>query len=158
MPPSGSARPVVLYPCPPKGNVVRTAVDSSALLAVFLGEPDADAWVELLVAARQDADLVICETVMAEISPLFSSLDRLLDVLRDLGIRLEPTTADTAYLAGRIFSRYRAEGGLRPHLIPDFLIAAHAVTQAGQLAAADRGYLRRYFPELVVLRPQSRRS
>ena len=136
---------------------MRTAVDSSALLAIFLGEPDADVWVELLATAREDADLVICETVLAEISPLFPSLDRVLAVLRDLGMRMEPTTAEAAYLAGSIFAQYRAEGGPRPHLIPDFLIAAHALTQAGQLAAADRGYLRRYFPGLVVLRPQPHR-
>jgi len=37
--------------------------------------------------------------------------------------------------------------------IPDFLIAAHAQAQAEHLAAKDRGYLRRYFPDLAVLRP-----
>lgn len=51
------------------------------------------------------------------------------------------------------FRRYRQAGGPRQHLIPDFIIAAHAVTQAGRLAAADRGYLRRWFPGLVLLQP-----
>lgn len=36
-------------------------------------------------------------------------------------------------------------------LIPDFLIAAHAQIDCDRLAAADRGYLRRYFPELSLL-------
>lgn len=42
----------------------------------------------------------------------------------------------------------------RRHLIPDFLIAAHAQTQADCLAARDRGYLRNYFPDLALLDPQ----
>jgi len=37
------------------------------------------------------------------------------------------------------------------HLIPDFLIAAHAEAQAGRLAAIDRGCLRSCFPERVIL-------
>jgi hypothetical protein len=44
-------------------------------------------------------------------------------------------------------------GGARVHLIPDFLIAAHASTQANRLAAIDRGYLRRYFEDLELIAP-----
>jgi len=37
------------------------------------------------------------------------------------------------------------------HLIPDFLIAAHAKVHADRLAATDRGYLRRWFDDLRLL-------
>jgi predicted nucleic acid-binding protein len=74
--------------------------------------------------------------------------------LRDLGIAFEPTNPDAAFLAGGIFARYRAESGPREHMIPDFLIAAHAQVQASRLAAKDRGYLRRYFPRLAILGPR----
>jgi hypothetical protein len=54
--------------------------------------------------------------------------------------------------------RYRREGGPRQHLIPDFLIAAHAQVQCNRLAAIDRGYLRRYFPKLKLLIPPQGRG
>ena len=66
-------------------------------------------------------------------------------------IHYDPINPASAYLAGQTFLHYRREGGPRRHLIPDFLVAAHACAQAERLAAIDRGYLRRYFPTLAIL-------
>ena len=90
---------------------------------------------------------------MAEMSALFNDDAAAARFFQNLGIDYEPTRAPAALLAGRIFHAYRQAGGPRGHLIPDFLIGAHALLQAEQLAAADRGYLRRYFPKLRVIAP-----
>ncbi|MCB1057872.1 MAG: type II toxin-antitoxin system VapC family toxin [Acidobacteria bacterium] len=127
------------------------ALDTSVLLTILLGEPDGEEWLETLIHARKRAQLVLCEIVYAELAPIFESRRRLDQVLEDLGARLDPIAPDTAWLAGRTFRRYRDDGGPREHLIPDFLIAAHAQVQAEGLAATDRGYLRRYFPDLPLL-------
>ncbi|MDC0263889.1 hypothetical protein OAL86_02185 [Verrucomicrobia bacterium] len=37
-----------------------TAIDSSALIAVFLGEHDSDAWMDLLVQLRQEGSSAKC--------------------------------------------------------------------------------------------------
>jgi len=132
---------------------VKLALDSSVLLAVFNQEPGAEEWMEVLIQARRQGLLVLCEIVYAEVAPAFESRAELDKVLADLGAGLEPIGAEAAWLAGLTFKRYRAEGGPREHLIPDFLIAAHARVQADRLAAKDRGYLRRYFPDLAVLTP-----
>ncbi|MGH2396004.1 MAG: hypothetical protein ACRDFW_03235 [bacterium] len=57
------------------------------------------------------------------------------------------------WLAGHAFKVYRQAGGPREHMIPDFLIATHAQMQADRLAVNDRGYIRRYFPDLSLLQP-----
>ena len=73
---------------------------------------------EVLIQARRQGLLVLCEVVYAEVTPAFESRAELDKVLADLGAHLDPIGAEAAWLA-----------------------------------AKDRGYLRRYFPDLAVLRP-----
>lgn len=130
-----------------------TAVDSSVLLAILNGEPGASAWVRALAQARMESRLVLCSIVYAECSPSLDSNLEFDDVLTRLGIALDPIHSEAAHLAGQLYIRYRRSGGPRQHLIPDFLIGAHALAQADRLAATDRGYLRQYFPTLTLLLP-----
>jgi predicted nucleic acid-binding protein len=130
---------------------MRTAIDSSVLWSIFRGESDAQAWVDLLVAARREGSLLLCDVVFTEIAPFFSSCADLNSRLEVLGIEYDAINPESAFAAGELFKIYRREGGPRTHLIPDFLIGAHALHQAGCLAARDRGYLRRYFPKLEIV-------
>lgn len=132
---------------------MKTAIDTSVLIAIAKGEPGANAWVELLIRSRAQGELVICDVVAAEYFAALMDAVKFRRTLRDLGIGFSPTSLEAAQLAGRIFKRYRKHGGPREHLVPDFLIGAHAVEQADRIAAIDRGYLRRYFPRLTVTQP-----
>jgi len=132
---------------------VTTAVDTSVLIAIAKGESGAHAWTELLARARSEGDLVICDVVAAEFFALLLNDAGFQRSLSGLGLVFSPTSLESARLAGRIFRTYRSEGGPREHLVPDFLIGAHAQRQADRIAALDRGYLRRYFPRLRIIKP-----
>jgi hypothetical protein len=43
--------------------------------------------------------------------------------------------------------------GRARRVLPDFLIAAHAMVNADQLLARDRGYYREYFRKLALFDP-----
>lgn len=130
-----------------------TAIDSSVLLSVFKDEASASRCLDLMEHAAWTGELVICDIVAAEIGSFFGSFAEFQDSLARLGIRYDAIAEKTAHYAGLIFRHYRREGGPRDCLIPDFLIGAHAFHQANQLIARDRGYLRRYFKALKVIRP-----
>jgi predicted nucleic acid-binding protein len=130
---------------------MKLAVDSSVLLAIFNAEPSAGPWMDALVEGRRQGQLVVCDIVYAEVGPAFASREDLDNALDRIGARFDPITTDAAWLAGQTFRAYRRAGGPRAHLIPDFLVAAHAQIQAERLAAVDRGYYRKYFPALSLL-------
>ena len=125
-----------------------TAVDSSALIAVYLGESTASAWMDILVSARGEGALVVSPVVAAEFFAVVGEREAFETTLADLGIRLVSISVDAACEAGRLFRLYRDQGGPREFLISDFLIGAHAAVDCDRLAANDRGYLRRYFSGL----------
>jgi len=131
-----------------------TAVDTSVLIAITKAEPSAHEWTNLLARAHADGDLVVCDVVAAEFYALLMDRAKFERTFVGLGITFSPTSLESAQLAGRIFRRYRRLGGPREHLVPDFLVGAHAQRHADRIAASDRGYLRRYFPRLKVLRPR----
>ena len=119
----------------PQGMI--TAVDTSAILAIFKQEPRAEAWLLLLAAAARTGPLVISEVVFAELAAFFARAQDLHHRLESLAIELLPSSKATLFEAGRVFSSYRQAGGVRTTMVTDFLICAHAMTQAEQLASAD---------------------
>ena len=128
------------------------AVDTSVLLAIFKGETRGELWLARLQSSAEAASLLLSSVALAEVRSFFPTDDACLNALRELGLRHSPLSETASLLAGKIFRTYRREGGPRTTILPDFLVAAHAATQADSLATEDRGYLRRYFPTVRMLK------
>jgi predicted nucleic acid-binding protein len=135
--------------------VSAVAVGTSVLLTIFKGEPKGEDWLECLQSAAETATLLVSSVVFAEIRSFFPSDDACRNTLRTIHLRHSRFTEEASLLAGKLFRIYRDQGGPRKTILPDFLVAAHATTQADSLATEDRGYLRRYFPALRLLIPDA---
>jgi len=128
-----------------------TALDSSVIWTIIKREEGHDRWLRALMHAASDGPLIISPIAFAEVAPSTPTPEDLLSFLSRLAITYDPMPPEAAHLAGLTFKRYRQAGGPRQHLVPDFLIAAHAQTRAQRLAAIDRGYLRMWFPDLALM-------
>jgi len=133
---------------------VRTAVDSSVLLDVIVGDAGfADRSEAALRAATAAGSLTVCECVVAEIRPAFAA-GQIEDFLDDWQLEFVPSTRESSVLAGEMFAAYlRRRLGRGVRVLPDFLIGAHAQLMSDRLLARDRGYFRDYFKKLSLLEP-----
>ncbi|MBN2576426.1 MAG: type II toxin-antitoxin system VapC family toxin [Deltaproteobacteria bacterium] len=137
---------------------MRTAVDSSVLLDVLIGDARfADASEEALRRAAGEGALVIGECVLAETIPAIGA-SAVVEFLADWNLEFVPSTAESATLAGEMYQGYlRRSPRSGARVLPDFLIGAHAVCLADRLLARDRGYYRDYFKRLRLVEPPARR-
>ena len=131
-----------------------TALDTNVLLDVLL--PD-DSFFDLSLRAIERAategSLVICDLVYAELCVHFESRRECDAFLSENDIAVEPLNHDASFLAGRAWRKYHRQGGKRSRILPDFLIGAHATTQASRLLSRDRGFYGSMFPSLDIFDP-----
>lgn len=99
--------------------------------------------------------LVACEVVWAELAAAFPSEAGLKSAMDTLQVSFSPIDLRAALAAGEAWREYWVRGGRRDRLIADFLIRGHALHQADQLLARDRGFARTYLTELVILDPSA---
>ena len=138
----------------PPGAMI-TAVDSSVLLDVLTADPTHG---EASATALRHAARPRCPAgVRPSCGPKWRrGTDRRRGCMltwTSWAISYSPTSIDAAALAGSTWARYRQAGGPRTRIVADFLIGAHAATEAdGLLDARSR------VPSPLLLRSDGHRT
>jgi predicted nucleic acid-binding protein len=131
-----------------------TLVDSNVVLDI--ADEDAE-WLDwssaMLAAAAERGPVVINPVIYGEVSTRYDSIEALDDALPlDFYIRA-PLPWEAAFLAAKVFRRYRRRGGTRSSTLPDFFIGAHAAVAGMTLLTRDARRYRAYFPKLRITAP-----
>ncbi|MEW2498632.1 type II toxin-antitoxin system VapC family toxin [Streptomyces nodosus] len=128
-------------------------VDSCVILDVVTGDRDWCEWSAQRIAdVRDEGILVINPVIYAEVSVGFDAIEALDEMLGD-DYERHPLPWGAAFLAGKAFKRYRANGGQKRSPLPDFYIGAHAAVAGHRLLTRDATRYRTYFPRLDVIAP-----
>jgi hypothetical protein len=134
--------------------VTPVIVDSNVLLDIITDDPAWGAWSRAALQETADvAILVVNALVYAEVSIGFDSIESLEDALPPDLYRREHLPYEAAFLAGKVFLRYRQAGGARRSPLPDFYIGAHAAVAGYRVLTRDATRYRTYFPSLELIAP-----
>lgn len=79
--------------------------------------------------AARNGPLLINDVIYAETSVSFLHPDDFDAALVKARVTLAPMPRLASFLAGKAFTKYRRRGGIRPGVLPDFFIGAHAMVE-----------------------------
>lgn len=132
----------------------RVLVDSSVLLDVIKSDPVWGEWSARTLADQLERGaLVINPVVYAEIAFDFETIEAVDALLPAADYDYADIPREAAFLAARCHAQYRAAGGNRAMILPDFLIGAHATVERMALLTRDARRYRSYFPGLRLICP-----
>jgi predicted nucleic acid-binding protein len=131
-----------------------TLVDTNVLLDLVTNDRDWADWSQArLEEAALAGSLLINDVVYAETSIRFDRIEDLDATLATARIKIAPAPRPALFLAGKTFRRYRAAGGTRTGVLPDFFIGAHAAVEGWPLLTRDTSRYRTYFPKVTLIAP-----
>ena len=139
------------------------AIDTNVILDIMFADPTfGPASRDFLEALSADNIFIACDVVWAEASAAFNDKALFRRQMAALGIEYSPMSETAAIRAGSIWRLARAtqksKGSTRLAVVPDFLVGAHAMECADALITRDRGFMRRWFTDLTIADPSTKRT
>jgi predicted nucleic acid-binding protein len=133
-----------------------TLIDSNILIDILSSDRVWLQWsMEKLIKRSDFGPLIIDDIIYAEIATQAASQGGLDENLRDLDIQFNRIPKQALFAAAKAFQRYRATGGSRPNVLPDFFIGAHAQVTHTPILTRDTPRYRTYFPDVELITPEN---
>lgn len=131
-----------------------TLVDSNILLDLVSKDSNWWQWsLSQLEMLAQTGPLIINDIIYTETSIRYRTIEEVDAMLATAGVTLVPISPAALFRAGKAFAEYRAAGGPRTSVLPDFFIGAHAEVERLPLLTRDARRYRSYFPNVTLIAP-----
>lgn len=132
-----------------------TLIDTNVLLDLATGDSQ---WFDWSSRAVEDeavkGPLYINGIIYAELSARYSTAAEVDEFVALAGVQFLDIPRKAAFLAAKVFARYRTSGGSKTGVLSDFFIGAHAAALDIPILTRDVRRYRTYFPDLRLIAPQ----
>jgi predicted nucleic acid-binding protein len=129
-------------------------VDTCVLVDVSTGDARWQDWSsEQLAIWAERGRLIVNPIVFAEWCADFASYESALAAIDAFGLTWRELPREALFVASRAHGAYRRRGGIRPMVLADFLIGAHAAVLRVPVLTRDRRRFAAYFPTLELVAP-----
>jgi predicted nucleic acid-binding protein len=132
---------------------VSILVDTNVILDVITDDPRWAEWSADMLMRHEPQGLAINSMIYAELAGDAHSVEEVDDLVARFGLLFLELPRTALFLAAKAFQRYRANGGTRSSILPDFFIGGHAEASGLPLLTRDVGRYRTYFPSVQLLTP-----
>ncbi len=131
-------------------------VDSNILIDIFNQDSK---WFELSLKTiehyAEQSFFLINQVIYGEISLAFIRIEELEDALPQSYFTKESIPWEAAFLAAKVFIKYKKNGGHKNSTLSDFLIGAHALVRGIPLITRDISRYKTYYPALQLISPDT---
>lgn len=133
-----------------------TLIDTNVLVDLAVRDPVWHEWsrTQLLAASRRGR-VVINQIIYSEFSYRYDRPEEVESLLPEPEFLREGLPWSAAFAAAQAFRLYRAGGGHKEHVLPDFFIGAHAVVRGYPILTRDPVGYRSYFPTVELITPET---
>lgn len=131
-----------------------TFVDTNILIYLLDQNSPFHTWcVDQLQKCKLNGPTIISDIVYSEFSAGMKSKAEVDEAVDRLGMERIRGSDMALFRAGAAFKTYKARGGPKNRMLPDFLVGAIADDVGAPLMTADRSEFARMFPTLSLITP-----
>lgn len=128
--------------------------DTNVLIGLSKDDSEHHQWcIERLIEVQTRGTVFISDIVYCEFSVGMQSKDHADTVLSEFGLERIGMSDDALFMAATAYKAYKANGGPKARVLPDFLVGAAAASAGIPLVTANPADFKGYFPELEIVAP-----
>jgi len=131
-----------------------TLIDTNTLIYLLdVNSPQYQSCLQKFEEAQANGQVIISDVVYSEFSMGMPDKPSTDQAIATLSVSRLAYSDDVLFRAGRAFLQYKANGGQRTNVLPDFFIGAQAETTGIPLITSDSTRMKTYFPAAKIIEP-----